>query len=102
MNPARRKPSSQEIANALRPAPARGDQRLHARLLTARQVGERLGLSPASVLRRWRAGTLPGYRIDSNVVRFDQLEVDAWLRNRRGTLAPVNDDGSTGASRAKR
>lgn len=42
--------------------------------------------------RRWRPGTLPGYRIDSNVVRFDQDELDDWLRGRRGSLAIVNDD----------
>jgi hypothetical protein len=41
------------------------------RLLTAREVGELVGLSTESVLRRWRAGEIPGFRIASNVLRFD-------------------------------
>lgn len=31
------------------------------RLLTAREVGELLGLSTESVLRRWRAGEIPAF-----------------------------------------
>jgi excisionase family DNA binding protein len=53
------------------------------RLLTARQVGDWLGVSTATVLRRWRAGELPGYRLDSNVLRFDAADVEAYLRSRR-------------------
>jgi excisionase family DNA binding protein len=53
------------------------------RLLTARDLGEYLGLSPATVLRRWRAGEIPGFRLASNVVRFDRREVDVWLEARR-------------------
>ena len=52
-------------------------------LLTARQLGEYLGLSPASVLRRWRAGEIPGFVLSSNVVRFDRAEIDHWLATRR-------------------
>jgi excisionase family DNA binding protein len=52
-------------------------------LLTTRQVAEHLGLSPATVLRRWRAGELPGIRIATNVLRFDPRELEAWLNERR-------------------
>ena len=45
------------------------------RLLTAREV---VGLSTESVLHRWRAGEIPGFRIASNVLRFDPAEVEAW------------------------
>jgi excisionase family DNA binding protein len=55
------------------------------RLLTAREVAEYLGLSPASVLRRWRVGEIPGFRLASNVVRFDPDEIERWLESRRGT-----------------
>jgi predicted DNA-binding transcriptional regulator AlpA len=56
-----------------------------SRLLTAREVGERLGLSTESVLRRWRRGELPfGYRLGSNVLRFDPDGLAAWLEERRG------------------
>jgi excisionase family DNA binding protein len=52
-------------------------------LLTTRQVAALLGVSPATVLRRWRAGELPGYRLASNVLRFDPDELAAWLEARR-------------------
>ena len=54
------------------------------RLLTTREVADALGLSPATVLRRWRAGDLPGFRIASNCLRFDKAEIDGWLQARRG------------------
>lgn len=56
---------------------------MSARLLTTRQVADRLGLSPATVLRRWRAGELPGYRLASNVLRFDEADVEGFLADRR-------------------
>lgn len=49
------------------------------RLLTTRQVAEYLGLSPETVLRRFRAGELPGFRLATNVLRFRASEVEAWL-----------------------
>jgi excisionase family DNA binding protein len=52
------------------------------RLLTTREVAERLGVSPETVLRRWRAGELPGFRLGGTVLRFDSDEVDAWLEAR--------------------
>ena len=47
------------------------------RLLTAHEVGEWLGLSSETVLRRWRAGELPGFRLGSNVLRFRESELKA-------------------------
>jgi excisionase family DNA binding protein len=49
----------------------------------ARVTAELLGLSPATLLRRWRAGELPGYRLGSNVLRFSPSDVTAWLEARR-------------------
>jgi excisionase family DNA binding protein len=49
------------------------------RLLTTREVADILALSPETVLRRWRAGELPGYRLASNVLRFRESEIEAWL-----------------------
>ena len=57
--------------------------RVTGRLLTTRQVSELLAVSPATVLRLWRRGELPGYRLASNVLRFDPDEVAAWLEARR-------------------
>ena len=53
------------------------------RLLTAREVADRLGLSAETVLRKWRAGELPGYRLASNCLRFDRAELERWLADRR-------------------
>lgn len=54
------------------------------RLLTTRELAAYLGVSPETVLRRWRAGELPGFRIASNALRFDPDEVRDWLEGRRG------------------
>jgi excisionase family DNA binding protein len=52
-------------------------------LLTTREVAEMLGLSSEAVLRRWRAGELPGFRLSSKVLRFRQSELIAWLERHR-------------------
>jgi excisionase family DNA binding protein len=63
------------------------------RLLTTRELASYLGVSPETVLRRWRAGELPGFRIASNALRFDPDEVRAWLeRCRHVTVAGRADD----------
>ncbi len=60
------------------------------RLLTARELADYLGLSPASVLRRWRAKEIPGFVLSSNVIRFDRAEIDHWLATRRRTSDTPN------------
>jgi excisionase family DNA binding protein len=63
------------------------------RLLTARQLAEILGLSPATVLDRFEAGTLPGFRLGGRVgspVRFRWSEVEAWLEE--GRVGPRRGD----------
>jgi excisionase family DNA binding protein len=59
------------------------DDLAHDRLLTTGEVGDMLGLSSEAVLRRWRAGELPGFRLSSKVLRFRESEVLAWLEARR-------------------
>ena len=49
------------------------------RLLTTRAVAEYLSLSPETVLRRYRAGELVGIRLASNVLRFRESDVEAFL-----------------------
>ena len=53
------------------------------RLLTTRQVADLLSLSPETILRRYRDGSLPGYRLVSNVLRFRETDVEAFLAARR-------------------
>ena len=52
---------------------------MNDRLLTTREVADFLGLSCETVLRRYRAGELPGIRLGSNVLRFRESELEAWL-----------------------
>ena len=60
------------------------------RLLTTREVAEFLSLSPETILRRWRAGEIPGYRLASNVLRFRESELEAWLQAQRSERALVS------------
>jgi excisionase family DNA binding protein len=53
------------------------------RLLTTREVAEYIGVSRETVLRRWRDGELPGYRIATNALRFRPSDVEAWLEAKR-------------------
>lgn len=59
------------------------------RLLTTREVAAFLGLSPETVLRRYRAGELPGMRLASNVLRFRESELEAWLAEWSGAPRAV-------------
>jgi excisionase family DNA binding protein len=59
-------------------------------LLTTRQVAELLGLSNEAVLRRWRAGDLPGFRLSTKVLRFRESEILAWLESRRNCSPPAD------------
>ena len=55
---------------------------MNDRLLTTRQVADYLGFSPETVLRRYRAGELVGIRLASNVLRFRESDLAAWLQER--------------------
>jgi excisionase family DNA binding protein len=52
-------------------------------LLTTRDVARLLRVTPETVLRYWRSGELPGFRLQSNVLRFARADVDAFLAGRR-------------------
>lgn len=51
-------------------------------LLTAREVGEQLGVSSETVLRWTRRGTLPGFRLPSGALRYQESELAEWLAER--------------------
>jgi excisionase family DNA binding protein len=56
------------------------------RLLTARELAELLGLSPATVLDWHEQGRIPSFRLGGRKgapVRFRWSEVDAWLEQSR-------------------
>ena len=91
----RRAAAEQGVARAYDTSPERGhaqgralgDSGVNDRLLTTRQVAEYLGFSPETVLRRYRAGEIPGIRSGSNVLRFREREVEAWLQSCSGATA---------------
>lgn len=65
------------------PPTARSAAPAGGRLLTAREVGERLGLSTETVLRWVRDGKLPGLTL-GRAIRFDEDEIEVWLRAQGG------------------
>ena len=67
-------------------------------LLTTRDVADMLGLSSEAVLRRWRSGELPGFRLSTKVLRFRESEVLEWLEARRGMSGgvPASDGAAVG------
>lgn len=82
---ARQVREGERSGSAAAPAPARNHRPaapLRDPLLRTRAVADYLGVSPETVLRRYRAGELPGVRLASNVLRFRESAVEAWLEER--------------------
>jgi excisionase family DNA binding protein len=50
-----------------------------ARLLTAREVAELLGVSAETVLRWTRRGDLPAIRLPGGAIRYHPDAIDEWL-----------------------
>jgi excisionase family DNA binding protein len=55
---------------------------MSGQLLTAREVAERLGVVPATVLRWTRDGDLPGFHLPGGAIRYREAELEAWLAER--------------------
>ena len=66
------------------------------RLLTTRQVADLLGLSTETILRKWRVGELPGYRLGSNVLRFSESTIEAYLAARLVSSGPPTHTAGVG------
>jgi excisionase family DNA binding protein len=64
------------------------------RLLTTREVAERLGVTPETVLRWIETRGLPARRLTSRAIRFDEDELDAWLME-HATAAPGREAPAT-------
>jgi hypothetical protein len=61
-------------------------QQILVALLTPRQVADQANYqSPVSVLRAFRRGELPGYRLNARTIRFDPADVKAWIAAARVT-----------------
>lgn len=60
-------------------------------LLTAAEAAEYLGMSKGWVLKKFRAGELPGVRMGAGKYarpRFWRSELDAWLEEHRSGPTP--------------
>jgi excisionase family DNA binding protein len=63
-------------------------------LLTARDVAELLGVTPATVLRWTRQNQLPAVRLPSGAIRYREVELDEWLAVRAvGADTITSQDG---------
>jgi predicted DNA-binding transcriptional regulator AlpA len=76
------------------------------RLLTARELGEHLGLSAATVLDRFERGDLPGFRLfgrKGGPVRFRMSEIEqvlqGWRVNGSGAGGEVSPTPTAGPTR---
>jgi excisionase family DNA binding protein len=82
---------------ALRQAPEGGAGGVTGRLLTARQVAERLGFSVDTVLRWTREEKLRGIRVSGTAhgrLRYREEDLEALL-DERATAAPVREAPTT-------
>jgi excisionase family DNA binding protein len=52
------------------------------RLLTARQLADRLGVSAGALLRWTRAGEVPAVKLPSGAIRYRPDAIEAWLAER--------------------
>jgi excisionase family DNA binding protein len=64
-------------------------------LLTARQVAERLAVSPETVLRWTRRGELPAHRLPGGAIRYASATIEAWLVGRATAGAGVEESPDT-------
>jgi len=75
--------------------------RVTDRLLTAREVGEHLGVSTETVLRWTRRGVLPAIRLPGGALRFRPKELEAALDEwEAGTARTRRASDPTGGARA--
>ena len=70
-----------------------------SRLLTAREIAQRLGVSAETVLRWARRGEVPFIRLPGGAIRFREDEIEEWLEER---ATPSRGASTTPASAAQR
>jgi excisionase family DNA binding protein len=58
------------------------------RLLTTREVADRLGVTPETVLRWVERRGLPVVRLTSRALRFDERRLDAWIAEHTVAASP--------------
>jgi excisionase family DNA binding protein len=72
-----------------------------SRLLNAREVAERFGVTVETILRWHRRGKLPGFRLPGGAVRFREADLDAWL-DQHATADTATRESPDTRNRARR
>ena len=57
-------------------------------MLTKQEVADRTGLSPRTIERKMRDGSIPFYRYSPRSVRFDSDDIDAYIASCRRREVP--------------
>ena len=86
-------PSEQPSAQVpIRAAPTSDSRPNLPRLISFREIAQRVGLSRSSVWRMERAGQFPRRRrLSENRVAWWEPEIEEWLRNRERPLSRVDE-----------
>ena len=58
------------------------------RLLTTREVADRLGVIPETVLRWIETRGLPAIRLTSRALRYEEAALDAWIAEHTTATTP--------------
>jgi excisionase family DNA binding protein len=75
---------------------------VNERLLTARDLAERLAVSPETILRWMRRGQLPAVKMPGGAVRFRPEAIDSWLGERTTGAVSGEELSTTRHDRAQR
>jgi excisionase family DNA binding protein len=70
------------------------------RLLTTREVADRLGVTPETVLRWIDRRGLPVVRLTSRALRYDRAALDAWIAER--TTAALRRESANSPDQRRR
>ncbi len=68
-----------------------------ARLLTARQVADRLGVSAETVLRWTRRGQLPAFRLPGGALRYRDVDLAVWFAEKATSRPRPVGEAAAGA-----
>jgi excisionase family DNA binding protein len=82
----------------MHPDPTSEAPQAPARLLTARQVAERLGVSAETVLRWTRRGQVPAFRLPGGALRYRDVDMADWLAE-KATNRPRPVGGAAAGAR---
>jgi excisionase family DNA binding protein len=61
------------------------------KLMTARSVADMFDVSPETILRWTRRGTLPAIRLPGGAIRYRPDELESWLADRATSLHRVRE-----------